>query len=212
MERQDVPVRNDPNSLAPIQLERTSIEDDVASMKSGKGLRLTATLLVTAAAIVGGTQLLGAMDTQQAYAHAAEQLEVIDSQQSEAFLRCALPNLQRTQLNDPTALHTAIEIASERMDKQYGRLLAQCGPLLQSFEEAVHQIKAPSDMTRRLQGLSVAAGDLGRAWTDYRTYLQDPKQRYDYVQAAPRIEKITRAWGMYQTQRTQAKEALSAKR
>jgi hypothetical protein len=43
MERSDVPVRDDPNSLAPIQLERTSLEDDVASMKSGKGLRLTAT-------------------------------------------------------------------------------------------------------------------------------------------------------------------------
>jgi hypothetical protein len=212
MEPERVPVRNDPNSLAPIQLERTSLEDDVASMKSGKGLRLAATLLVTAAAVVGGTQLLGAMDTHQAYAHAAEQLEVIDAQQSEAFLRCALPNLQRTQLSTPTALHTAIEIVSERMDKQYGRLLGQCEPLLQSFEQAVNQVKAPSDMTRRLQALSVAAGDLGRSWTDYRTYLQDPAQRYDYVQAAPRIEKITLAWSAYQTQRTQAKEALSARR
>jgi hypothetical protein len=212
MERPDVPVRNDPNSLAPIQLERASVDDDVASMKSGKGLRLAATLLVTAAAVVGGTQLLGAMDAHQAYAHAAEQLEVIDSQQSEAFLRCALPNIQRAQLSDPSALHTAIEIASERMDKGYGRVLAQCEPLLQSFEEAVNQIKAPSDMTRRLQGLSLAAGELGHSWGDYRTYLQDPAQRYDFVQATPRIEKITSAWANYQTQRTQVREALSAKR
>jgi hypothetical protein len=152
------------------------------------------------------------MDAHQAYAHAAEQLEVIDSQQSEAFLRCALPNIQRAQLSDPSALHTAIEIASERMDKGYGRVLAQCEPLLQSFEEGVNGIKAPSDMTRRLQTLSFAAGALGQAWGDYRTYLQDPAQRYDYVQATPRIEKITTAWSNYQTQRTQVRDALSAKR
>jgi hypothetical protein len=212
MERSDVPVRDDPNSLAPIQLERASVEEDVASMKSGKGLRLTATLLVTAVAVVGGTQLLGAMDAHQAYAHAAEQLELIDSQQSEAFLRCALPNIQRAQLNDPSALHTAIEIASERMDKGYGRVLAQCEPLLQSFEEAVNGIKAPSDMTRGMQGLSLAAGELVRSWASYRTYLQDPAQRYDYVQATPRIEKITTAWASYQTQRTQVRDGLSAKR
>jgi len=208
----NLPVRSDPSSLAPIQLERSSVDEDIAQLKRGKGLRLTLTLAVGLAAIAGGTQLLRSMDAHQAYAKAGEQLELVDAQQSEAFLRCALPNLQRSQLDDPSELHTAIEIATERMDKAYGRVLAQCDPLLESFEEAVSQIKGPADMTRRLSSLSNAAGALGHSWSEYRKYLQDPTQHYDYVQAAPRIEKITNAWQDYQTQRDQTRDALAQRR
>lgn len=208
----NLPVRSDPESLAPIQLERSSVDEDIAQMKRGKGLRLTLTLAVGLAAITGGTQLLRSMDAHQAYAKAGEQLELVDAQQSEAFLRCALPNLQRSQLDDPSELHTAIEIATERMDKAYGRVLAQCDPLLESFQEAVNQIKGPADMTRRLSDLSNAAGQLGGSWQDYRKYLQDPAQHYDYVQAAPRIEKITNAWANYQKQRNETRDALAQKR
>jgi hypothetical protein len=57
--------------------------------------------------------------------------------------------------------------------------------------------------------LSIAAGELGHSWQEYRKYLQDPKQRYDYVQAVPRIEKITNAWQNYQKQRNDTRDALN---
>jgi hypothetical protein len=212
MRKPDVQAREDPHSLAPIQLENVSVDKEIAQIRGGRGLRLTITMLCLAAAAVGGSQLLRSMDAHQAYAQAAAQLERVDADQSEAFLRCALPNLQRSQIDAPNSLHNAIEIATERMDKSYGKLLAQCTPLLQTFEEAINNIKAPPDMTRRLATLSNAAGGLDRAWANYRSYLQQPGQPYDYVQAAPLIEKITGAWQNYQTARTQAKDALAAER
>ena len=132
----NVQTREDPHSLAPISLEGTSVDDEVAMIKKGRGQRLVLTLTVIVAGVLGGQRLLRSMDERAAYASAAAQLEHVDSQQGEAFLRCALPNLQRSQLESASALHSAIEIATEHMDKGYGRVLAQCAPLLDNLEWA----------------------------------------------------------------------------
>jgi hypothetical protein len=210
MQTDDKLNRREPESLAPIQLERLSVDDDVAQMKRGKGLRLTVTVLVSLIAITAGARLLGRIDQTQAYATAAERLETIDNQRSEAFLRCALPNVQPTQLASASELHTAIEIATERLDKRYGTQIAQCTHLLADLQQSLSALEAPSDMTRRLEGLRAAAGELSQAWTAYRGYLQDPRKPYDYVQAVPMIEKITNAWTNYRGQLNDTKAALRA--
>jgi hypothetical protein len=208
MQRQGTAARIEQGSLAPIQLERTSVDEEVALMKRGKGLRLTVTLLVSLVAIAGGARLLSNMDTTRAYASGADRLDAIDAQQSEAFLRCALPNLQRAQVASASALFSAIEFATERFDKQYGKQLAQCAPLLGELQHALDGVRAPSDMTLRVQSVRVSAQELGQAWNAYRVYLQDPNKRYDYVQATPMIEKISEAWETYRGQLDSTKAAL----
>jgi hypothetical protein len=200
--------RREPDSLAPVQLERAGIDEEIAQMKRGKGMRLTLTLLVAAIGVVGGTRWMGKIDDSQAYAAAAERLESIDSQQGEAFLRCALPNVQNSQLGSAPALLNAIEIASDRLDKRYGKLLEQCDYLLDGLTSSLSGLRAPADMTRRLQTLQSSASQLSSAFQDYRDYLLDPNKRYDYVQALPMIEKIANHWQEYQTARADAKTAL----
>jgi hypothetical protein len=201
-------VTREPESLAPIQLERASVDDEVAQMKTGKGLRLAITLLACAAAVFGVVRWMSSIDTQQAYAHAADRVEEIDAQQGEAFLRCALPNLQNSQLNSASALHSAIETVSERFDKRYAHQLASCSYLLNDLQAALGTVQVPPDMTRHMEGLRHSAQDFAQAWHNYQVYLQDPAQRYDYVQATPLIEKISVAWQGYQTQRTETNTAL----
>jgi hypothetical protein len=201
-------VTREPESLAPIQLERVSLDEEVAQMKTGKGLRLTLTLLIGAAAVFGVVRWMGNLDTAQAYAHAADRVEEIDAQQGGAFLRCALPNLQNSQLTSASALHSAIETVSERLDKHYAHQLASCASLLEEFETALGTVRAPADMKLRIEGLRRSAHDFAQAWHNYQAYLQDPAQRYDFVQATPLIEKIGVAWQGYQTQRTEADSAL----
>jgi len=208
----NVPTREDPHSLAPISLEGTSVDDEVALIKRGRGQRLALTLAVLAAGLFGGQRLLRSMDEHAAYSGAAAQLEQVDSQQGEAYMRCALPNVQRSQLESATALHSAIEIATEHLDKGYGRVLAQCAPLLDELEANIHSLSAPPDMTRRLERLSGAVTDYKTSWATYQKYLQDRSQPYDYVKAAPLIERITIAWEGYQAAHRQAKEALVAAR
>jgi hypothetical protein len=202
--------RREPDSLAPVQLERTSVAEDIALMKRGKSMPLLLSLVLATIAVAGGVRWMGTIDVKQSYAHAADRLEVIDSQQSEAFLRCALPNVQSSQLKSSLALHNAIENASERLDKFYGRQLTHCSHYLDDLSSQLGAVTVPADMSRQLASLREAAKEFGLTWNNYRAYLQDPSVRYDYVQATPLIEKITLAWGTYRAQQAQIKAVLRA--
>mgnify|MGYP003542088920 CR=1 FL=1 len=85
-------------------------------------------------------------------------------------------------------------------------------PLLENLESGVTGLTAPPDMTRRLENLSSSVTDYKHSWLTYQSYLQDQNQPYDYVNAAPLIERITIAWEGYQAAHRQAKEALMAAR
>src|ERR1700712_3877777 len=101
--------RNDPHSLAPIAIGGTNDDQDLAKMHSGNGLRIALALLVAAGAVVGGAQLLRSMDTRQAYVSAAAALERSDTEQRDTFMRCALPNYQRSQIINGGSLRSAVE-------------------------------------------------------------------------------------------------------
>ena len=211
MPEPDVEASKAPHSLTPIQLENARDDEDLANFRSGKGLRLGAVLAVLVAAAIGVAQLLRSADVRRSYADAASQLDRSDIEQQEAFLRCALPNVARTQLTSPTALRNTIEIVSGRMEKAYGRVLATCTPLFVGFEQSVKNVKAPADVKPSVDAVSNAVSDLGRAWASYKDYLQAPSTAYDVTQAAPLIERITASWQGYETARESAKKALSAK-
>jgi hypothetical protein len=210
MPEPDQEVRKAPHSLTPVQLEAAANNEDLAKLRSGRGLRLGVMFVVVVAAVIGIVQLLRTMDTRQSYAQAATQLERTDTEQREAFMRCALPNVTRSQLTSPAALRNALETVSGRMQKAYGRVLNTCTPLLANFEQAVKDIKAPADVGPRVEAVSSAATGFGMAWSSYKDYLQGAVA-YDPAQAAPLIERITTSWQGYETAREQAKQALSAK-
>ena len=202
--------REDPHSLAPIALGGANDDQDLAKMRSGSGLRIALALLVAAGAVVGGAQLLRSMDTRQAYVSAAAAVERSDTEQREAFMRCALPNYQRSQVVNGSSLRGAVESQSERMEKNYAKLLAKCTPLMASFQQAITDIKAPDDVTQQVGALNKAAADLGVAFNSYREFLQHA-QAYDATQAAPLLETIGSSWQGYLTARERAKQAISAK-
>ena len=201
--------REVPQSLAPIQVERSSDVSDLAGMRGHRGVKITIGVLVLAGVIAGGAQLLRMMDARQAYATAAAQLDRSETEQGDAFIRCALPHQQRSNLVVPTALHGAIEIATERMGKTYAKVLTTCTPLLESFQQSISGIKAPPDVTPKVQAVSKAANDFGAAWLSLRDHLQRAGEA-DRAETAPLIDKITATWQVYQTERERAKQALSA--
>jgi hypothetical protein len=211
MSQSEKPARNDPHSLAPIAIGSTSDEQDIANMRRGRGPRVLLTLLVAAAAVVGGAQLLRSMDNRQTYMLAASQLERSDTEQREAFMRCALPNYQRSQVMNAGSLRNAVESASERMEKNYAKLLSKCTPLLAGFQQAVTDIKAPADVTPQVSAVNKAVADLGQAFGNYREFLQRSSQGYDAAEAAPLIEVIGSSWQSYLSARERAKQALSAR-
>jgi hypothetical protein len=198
-----------PSTLAPIQVERASDENDLAEMRGRRGPRIVMALAVLAAVGFGGVLLLRSMDAHQAYAQAAAGLERSQTEQLEAFMRCALPNQQRAQLAAQSGLQSAIEIATSRMGKTYAKVLTKCTPLLQNFQQSVASIQAPADTAPSVQAVSKAANDFAAAWLGLRDFLQSSLD-YDPAQATPRIQAITASWQTYQTERDRAKELLSA--
>lgn len=178
-------------------------------MRGRRGMRVAITVVVLAAAIAGGAQLLRSMDSHQSYALAAAELERSETEQGDAFIRCALPNQQHTQLAAPSALRGAVEIATQRMGKTYAKVLIKCGPLLDSFEQKVAGIKAPPDVSSDVRAVSKAANDFGAAWLSLRDSLQ--RSDADDTQTAPLIDNIVATWQSYQDARTRAKQSLSAK-
>lgn len=202
--------REDPHSLAPIAIGGTSDEQDLAKMRGGNGLRIALSLLVAAGAVVGGAQLLRSMDTRQTYVAAASALERSDIEQRDAFMRCALPSYQRSQVINGGSLRHAVESQSERMEKNYAKLLAKCTPLMASFQQAITDIKAPSDVSKQVDAVNKAVSDLGIAFNNYREHLLHSAS-YDASQASPLLDTIGSSWQSYVTARDQAKQAISAK-
>jgi hypothetical protein len=201
-------VREDPHSLSPLQLEAPNIDDDLAQLKRGKSARLYVTVALSGLAVFGVAKWMENIDGSQAYAAAAERVEAINAQQGTALLRCILPELQRSQLEDQTALHTALEVASERAGKGYGRQLRQCASLSEDLSVRIDALQVPADMASRLTSLRSYASEVDEAIAVYRKYLEDPARPYDFVQATPLIERVAIAWTVYEDQRSRLNQAL----
>ena len=201
--------RQAPHSLTPIQLEGVSDAQELAKMRGGNSVRVVLMMLAVVLATLGGARLLRNLDSRQAYATAAAQLERSDTDQRDAFMRCALPTYQRSQLAMPNALRAEIERATERMGKSYAGVLASCAPLLDSFEHAVKGVVAPADVRSRVDAVAGAAADVGVAWHGLQDQLKRPGPGIDQVETSASIGKINTAWQRYLTARDQAKQALS---
>lgn len=209
MEGESATPREDPHSLAPIQIEvATNIDDDIAQLKRGRGSRMLIAALCSGLAAFGVVRWMQNIDGSQQYAAAAERLEVVNAQQGSALLRCVLPDFPRAQLASRQALHTALENASDRAQKYYGKQLKQCARLSEQMVRRLDSLEVPADLYRGLETLRGTAGQLHRSISSYRAYLSDPKQPYDFVQAAPQIEHIAIAWTTFEDQRTKLNEAL----
>lgn len=212
MHQSDMHHRGDPHSLAPILLEGPSVQEEVAQLKRGRGLRLALNLISLAAIAIGGAKWLSDLDTQSAYNQAAAQLDRSESQRAQAYMRCVLPDFQPSQLTSKVTLYGTIEYVSEHLGKAYGDQIAACAPLLDDFERAVHKVTAPSNMTRHLQQVSQSATDFKRSWLAYQDYLQKPNDPYDYVKAAPLIDQITINWQSYRDTNLDVRAALAQAR
>lgn len=200
--------RREPHTLAPIQLEIARDRREISRMRDRGAFRTLLTLAAGVAVTIGVARLITSLDSRQAYATAAAQLEVSDTDRRDAFMRCALPNYQRVQLAWPSTLRVEIERATQRMEWSYAQVLASCAPLLAKFRRAVEDVQAPSSVQPSLAATADAAADFENAWLELKTYLAHPRGEYDPARAAPAIERIAESWKRYLTARDRAKRAL----
>ena len=196
--------REDQHSLAPIQIDATSLERDLASFKRGQGKRLMLALLGSALAMTGLLLWMNGSDDSRAYAAAARQLDSLYTQQDPAFVQCALLQPHASQ----QALRSAIEAASQTYGKAYAQQLAPCSRALVIYERELAEMDLPMSMEHRFEGLRHAANSFNRAIGSYRSYLFDPKRSYDRIAASSHIDNVVTAWSNYEVQRHNTSNAL----
>ena len=203
--------RDDPDSLAPVHIERLSVKDEAALMGRGKGGQLIGIAAgVALCALIGGFWLRS-MDSKQAYGDALGRVHELQDTRMDAFMRCVLPGVPHAQTGSSEELHTSIERMSERRGSSYGRTLQQCAPKLDAALAGLRELQPLAGTATQLKTLRGAASDLKRAWDGYREYLLDPKVVHDYVGALPRIEKIALAQSAYEHRRAALEAALRAR-
>jgi len=198
------------DSLAPVQLERLSVEEEVAQMQRGKGGKMALVIAAGSLLLAGGAYWMRHLDVERAYVVTAESIAQVDTQQAQAFMHCALRNVQAPQLASPDALRATIEITHQRLGAGFTRNLDQCLPLLDDLAPGLTAIKAPNDVKPKLTALEQSSNELRRSWKLYRTYLGDPK--FDDAQAAQLIESVTAAWARYEDLRSKISDELTTKR
>jgi hypothetical protein len=199
------------DSIAPVQVQRTSVEDEVAQMNRGKGRQITAVVAVIALSGLAGTYLLRGMDAHQRYEDAIVNLDQLHKDHADAHLQCVLENTNRSLVSSADKLHQVITRYSERHGAGYARRLTECAPTLAGLVPALNKLQPPKEVDADLRSLRTAATDLQRVWDEYRAYLASGSA-YDEAQASPRIDQITSSWSGYQAQRVRLERDLRGKR
>jgi hypothetical protein len=198
--------REEQHSLAPIQLESTSLERDLASIKRGQGSQLLLALLGSLLAMLVLLLWMTSSDGGSGYASAAKHLDSLYDQQTRTFKDCTLLQPQAS----PQALRSAIEAASQHFGKAYETQLASCSRALVVFERQLAGLGTSIGMEHRFDGLERATSELNRAIGRYRSYLFEPKRAFDVPTARPYIDDMIAAWSDYDVQRRNTYDVLGA--
>ena len=199
------------DSLAPIQLERMSREEESLVKHRGRTRQLLAIGALAVCVAGGGTYFMKQLDAREAVVSAAAGVQRVRSEKLQPFLRCALPGLGQSQLNSKERLIGAIDDFSESLGKGYARTLGRCLPVLEEVAPALAAQPVPADLRSEARSLHDSAVRLTGAVKDYRAHLAAPTQAYDYLQSLPMIEKIAVAWESYEVNAKTFDNAVHAK-
>jgi hypothetical protein len=192
--------KREQDSLAPMQLDRLTLEEEVASMKRGKGAQLLGVAVIVSALAIGGAWLMKQMDRNEAEGQAGAAVAALREQHLDAYLRCVVPNAPAEVLSNSVRLHSAIEALTERYQKAYAGTLDSCEPKLVGLVPALAAAPVSTALHPVMGNLKVAAISVQNSAEELRDYLADPARPYDYVEITAFIDHLARASAAYHKQ------------
>jgi hypothetical protein len=200
--------KSEQDSLAPMQLDRLTIEEEVAGMNRGKGAQLLGVAMMVSALAVGGAWAMKRIDRDQAENGAAAMVAGLRVQHVEAFLVCILPEAPLSVFSSSERLHSAIETQTERYQKAYANTLASCEPKLQGLVPALAAAPVASSLGPTVNELTAAGQAIQDGAGDLKGYLGDARRPYDYVEVTAFIDRLARAAASYNAHDAALRELL----
>jgi hypothetical protein len=193
MTETEIQKRSHEDSLAPVELDRLTIEEEAAFMNRGKGKQLMSAALVVGALAVGGGFFMNAIDREQGELQRGLAAAQLGRDHVEAYLHCAAPSVATSALDSVERIHGAIESVVERRQKASGNTLARCTQQLTGLVPALATASVGAEEKPALTALQHAAAALTKSAAALSSYLDDPAQAYDFVQATGLIDRVARA-------------------
>jgi hypothetical protein len=192
--------KREQDSLAPVQLDRLTIEEEVAGMNRGKSARLLGVAMMVSALAVGGAWAMKRLDREQAENNAASVVASLRVQHVEAYLVCIAPEAPLAVFSSSERLHSALESLTERYQKAYARTLESCEPKLDGLIPALTVAPVAKRLEPAVSDLKAAAVAVQDGASDLRSYLADARRPYDYVEVTAFIDRLARASASYHKQ------------
>jgi hypothetical protein len=189
--------RKEQDSLAPVQLDRLTIEEEAAFMSRGKGKQLVTIALLASVLAVGGGFLMKTLDRVQAEHERSLAVAELRESHVDAFLSCVLPGIAPSAFDSRERLLGALERVVEQKQKRFAATLARCEVKLEGLERGLHAASVRSDLDPARGKLEREAKAITRSAAALREHLQDPARAYDYVQAVASIDRLARAAASY---------------
>jgi hypothetical protein len=200
------------DSLAPVQLDVRSVDEEVASMNRGKGVQLLAIAVVVVGAISGGVLTMQRLDRDRAYEQAGAATQELRRTHVTAFVQCALPFAQSSSMESRERLYAAFADMIERSANGYAQVLRQCESKLLTLPPALGALRAPSEIRGPIARLRESSLALQQASSALRGALEDPAQREDYVAVTARADHLAKAVFAYEDRDEDLRNALTARR
>lgn len=174
-----------------------SLAEEEAAMHKGRGKMLVG-LIAMAAVLAGGAGYLLSEDSEQrAYSDIGKKINGMKKEHFDQFWGCALPNENIRDIKNNTDLESQIG-ARAQAGGTYGRHVRDvCIDKLAGMEPKLDILVVPKDFDADASAMKKAVQDLRSGWSDYVSYLVDPKGEYSEEVAQPKISKIGRAWFEY---------------
>jgi hypothetical protein len=174
-----------------------SIAEEEAAMHKGRG-RMLFGLIAVALVIAGGAgYLLSEGSEQQTYSDIGKKINGMKKEHFDQFWGCALPNENLHDIKTNADLESQISARAQGR-AVYGRHVRDvCADKLVGIEPKLDILVVPKDFEADTTAMKKSIQDLRSGWSDYISYLVDPKGEYDEEVAQPKISKITRAWYEY---------------
>lgn len=201
--------KREQDSLAPVQLDRLTIEEEVAGMNRGKGAQLLGVAMMVGALAVGGAWAMKRIDRGQAESDAAAAVAGLRVQHVEAYLVCILPEAPLSVFSNSERLHSAIENLAERYQKAYARTLESCEPKLEGLVPSLTVAPVAKSLEPAVAGLKTSAIAIEQGAEDLESYLGDSRRPYDYVEVTAFIDRLARAAASYNRQDEALRERLT---
>lgn len=195
-----------------IAATRGAIAEAEDMMRSGRRGPLIGMIVVGVLVVGGLVALISGGDEQRVYGEMGKKINGIKQSKFDQFWACALPGTNLKDVRSNADLTSQINVRASEKGRAFGVYVRQkCLDTLVDVAPQLDTLIVPEDLKGDVASMRKSVEDLRSAWSSMISYLDNPELSYQYEDAEPRINEITRAWFEFKKAHASLNKTLKTK-